>query len=363
MHGDYAKQRVGRLRKLMAEGGVEAVMIRNIFSFHYFTGVAWWQPALLIPLSGEPIIFAFEDEVKELGEKTWIRNIKGYRKVEDLIRSVVTSIRDTGASVLGFDVDIDQSALLYEQFKAMHAGKKILNVHPMIMQLRMVKDEHEISHIEKASQIAEKAIDSALGAVKLGATELEVAAEAEYRAIRLGADSIHVYVNSGRPRIHAHPRNVKIRSNDTVMIDVMPSYEGYFADLAHTVFVGTPNEEQKRAYGAFLEANNIGVEKLKLGLKLKDLESEVYEIYKRHGLEKHYVYGFFHGVGLRFEEDPITTILVQERAAEVLENMVLNVGHSPLSGDGIGTIKMEDTVLITEKGAERLTKMKRDTSP
>ena len=153
----------------------------------------------------------------------------------------------------------------------------------------------------------------------------------------------------------AHPRSVQISRNSAVMIDVMPSYEGYYADLVHTVFVGTPNYEQERALQAFLEAKNIGVEKLKVGLKLKDLESEVYQTYKLAGVEKYYVYGFNHGIGLRFEEDPITTIVVQERGAEVVSIMVLNAGHSPLSGKEIGTIKMEDTVLVTEKGAERLT--------
>jgi len=65
-------------------------------------------------------------------------------------------------------------------------------------------------------------------------------------------------------------------------------------------------------------------------------------------------------VGLRFEEDPITTIVVAERKQKTLENMVLNVGHAPLSGIEIGTVKLEDTVLVKKEGAESLTTFKRE---
>jgi len=360
MNQSIGRDRVKRFQALMDEKGIAATMIRNIYSFTYFTGTPWWQPAVLIPARDEPIIFAFEDEVEELREKTWISKILGYRKVEELMRAVTENIRKLDAPTIGFDVDVDASALLYEQFKAMHPGKKIVDVHGLIMQLRMVKDKGEIENIRKASECAQIGLEAAIKSVRAGVTETAIAGEAHLAARKKGAESVLVYVNSGKPRVHAHPRNKEVKTGDTVMIDVMPSFRGYYSDLAHTVFVGSATNEKKKAYQAFLEAKEAYKRALRSDMPLDELEKIVQSVYKQHGVEKYYVYGFAHGVGLRFEEDPITTIVVAERKQKTLENMVLNVGHAPLSGREIGTIKMEDTVLIKKEKVEKLTDFKRE---
>jgi len=125
-------------------------------------------------------------------------------------------------------------------------------------------------------------------------------------------------------------------------------------------FVGSATNEKKKAYQAFLEASEAYMHVLKPDTPLDELEKIVQNVFKQHGVEKYYVYGFAHGVGLRFEEDPITTIVVAERKQKTLENMVLNVGHAPLSGKEIGTIKMEDTVLINKEKVKKLTEFKRE---
>ena len=349
------EDRIKKFQDLMSEKDIDGTMIRSLYSFRYFTGVSWWQPSVFIPVSGVPTIFAFEDEVEEIRENTWVENILGYRKVEELINGVLTTIKHSGAKTLGFDIDIDASALLYQAFLNMHSDKKIVDVHGLIMQLRMIKDEEEIALIKKASEIAEDSLKAALDIAKDGVTETEVAGEAIYAARKLGADSIHIYVNSGKPRIHAHPRNKKIESGDAVMVDVMPRYEGYYSDKAQTIFMDPISTEKRRAYQAFSKAVEEGARKLRPGATMEEIENEARRIYEENGLSKHYVYGFGHGVGLRFEEAPITTIVPAHRKMEIKENMVLNLGHAPLSGKSIGAIKIEETYLVTKEGAEKLT--------
>jgi len=349
------ENRVRKLQSLMLEKNIDGVMIRTLPSFRYFTGVGWWQPSLYIPASNDPIIFVFEDEIEEIKEKTWIKNIIGYRSVEELMKNVVAVIKDSKAKTLGFDLDIDASALLYQMFLYMHGDKKIVDVHNLIMELRIIKDSEEIQLIRKASEIANEALKTALNSVKPGITETEVAGEAIYKARKMGAESIHIYVNSGKPRIHAHPRNKKISSGDTVMIDVMPSYEGYYSDKADTIFIEPVDEKKKKAYKAFQEAVEECFEMLKPDICIKDVEDQARKIYEKYDLMKYYVYGFGHGVGLRFEEDPITTIIVAHRLMKLKENMILNLGHAPLSGLDIGAIKIEETYLIGKEKAEKLT--------
>lgn len=339
----------------MAKKDVGGVMIRNIYSFRYFTGLGWWQPALYIPVIGDPTIFAFEDEVDEVKEGTWIENVLGYRKVEELMKHVVSVVKGSGAETLGFDLDIDSSAPLYQLFLHMHGDKKVVDAHGLIMELRMVKDEEELSMIRKASKIAVESLKAALNSVKPGVTETEVAGEAIYTSRKMGSESIHIYVNSGGPRIHAHPRNKKIGSEDTVMIDVMPSYGGYFSDKADTICLGSISREREKALQAFSEAVEACAAKLKPGVTMEDLENEAVRVYGEWGVAKYYVYGFGHGVGLRFEEDPITTIVVAHRKMVIKDGMVLNLGHAPLSGKPIGAVKREETYLVRGKGALKLT--------
>jgi len=361
LRSNLGENRVRRFQSLMEQKGIGASMIRNLYSFTYFAGTSWWQPAVLIPAKDEPIIFAFEDEVEELQEKTWINNVLGYRKVEELMRAVTENTRKlSGSGALGFDIDIDASALLYEQFKIMHPDKKIVDVHGLIMQLRMVKDPTEIENIRRASRCAESAVQAAVESVRVGVTETAVAGEAQRAARNKGADSVLVYVNAGSPRVHAHPRDKAVKAGDTVKVDIMPSYNGYYSDLAHTVFVRPVTEEKKRAYGAVVEAGEAYTKALRSDMPLDELEKIVQNVYNKHGVQKYYIYGFAHGVGLRFEEDPITTIVVAERKQKTLENMVLNVGHAPLSGKEIGAVKIEDTVLVKKEGAEKLTNFERD---
>lgn len=348
------EERTRRFQGLISQRGIDGVMIRNPYSFRYFTGVGWWQPSVYIPASGDPTIFAFEDEVEELRENTWIDNILGYRKVEDLMRSVVTTIKGSVEETLGFDLDIDSSALLYQMFVNMHGDKRVVDVHNLVMELRMVKDEMEISLIRKASEIAEKSLKAALEAIRPGVTETEVAGEAVYTARKEGAESVHIYVNSGRPRIHAHPRNKRIEAEDNVMVDVMPRYEGYYSDKADTMILDE-SQDKKRAYQAFSEAVKLCAEKLRAGITMEDVEYEARKVYEKYGLARYYVYGFGHGVGLRFEEAPITTIVVAHRRMEVRDNMVINLGHAPLTGKSIGAIKIEETYLVREGEVEKLT--------
>jgi Xaa-Pro aminopeptidase len=121
------------------------------------------------------------------------------------MKAVTSNIRRLNVKTLGFDIDIDTSALLFEQFRNLNPGKKIVNVHSLIMKLRMIKDSTEIELIRGASEIAKESLKASINAVKVGTTETAIAGEVEYAARKLGAESILVYVNAENPestRIH-----------------------------------------------------------------------------------------------------------------------------------------------------------------
>ncbi len=342
------KKRVERFQKLLKEKGIPVAMIRDSYAFRYFAGVDWDPPAMMVPAEGEPVIFAIEDEIPELSRLTWIERIEPYREVRKLITTVHNLIdRD----VIGFNLDIDSSAALFRMFTMIHRQRRIEDVHMLIMQLRMEKDQEEVELIRKAGEIAAAGMEAALKAAKPGVSELDIAAEAEYAMRKAGAERIFVYVNSGGPRVHARPRAKKVK--DYVLIDLMPSYRGYYYDMARTVLF-RKDEQRLKALKAMEALHRAFPEMVQEGLSFHKLEQRVETLYSGFGLEKEYIYGFGHGVGLRFEEAPILTIVPGHRMLPVKPSMTISVGHAPLTGPELGTIKIEDTWLLKKEGAERL---------
>ncbi len=351
--------RIERFQELMREAGVDASMIRTLSSFAYFTGVKWLRPALLVPAEGEPIAFAFEDEAPELKEQTGIEDVRTWRRAEELMRAVSGAIRDGGFKVVGFDYSLERDAyvLFFELFKKLNRQVEVGDVHGLIMKLRMIKDRREITLIERASETCAKGMEAAVEAVEPGATELEVAAEAYYVLMKSGARHPLVYVNAGPSiRIHAEPLpDVHVREGYPVVIVVAADQGGYYADMTRTVFVGKPKEGAEEALRAFLEAHSLAEEGLRPRVKLIEVQKAIEAHFREKGYEKHFVLGFAHGVGLLVEEDPITTIVAAHRQYTVERGMVLASVHSPITIPGLGAIKVEDTYVIEEDRARRLT--------
>jgi Xaa-Pro aminopeptidase len=349
MNKERFEKRVLKFQELMKEKHIDVTMIRDSYAYTYFTGIKWDPPALMIPSEGEPVIFAIDDEIDELKENTWIDKIFPYRDVKTLISGVHNKVN---MEVIGFNLDIDASALLYDMFSKIHSKKQVIDVHQLIMKLRMFKDNEEIETIKKAGKIAAIGMQTAIEAIKSNATELDIAAEAEYKMRKAGAEDIFIYVNTGSPRIHARPRDKKIK--DYVLIDIMPSYKGYFYDMARTIIL-TPDTKREKALKAMEEIHIKLSEFLEIDNVFNSVETKILEVFKKYGLEDEYIYGFGHGVGLRYEETPILTIVPGDRMKLVKPNMVISAGHAPLSSKELGTIKIEDTHLIKETGgSERL---------
>jgi len=357
---EILRKRVESFQRLMRENGIDASMIRTLSSFTYFTGVKWLRPALLIPAEDEPTAFIFKYEAEEFMEKSWIQNVKTYVRVEELMRNISRTIRESAYKRVGFDYSLERDSyvIFFELFKKLNAQAEIVDVHALIMQLRMIKDSAEIEAIKQASGIAEAGMQKAIDTLDVGRSELEVAAEAMAEMMRKGAENPHIYVTAGpKPRVHAEPRGWNtIKSKDTIEIVISADYNGYYSNLTRTVFLGGLPSEKRRAYEAFMKARQVVEENLKTGVKLIDVQNMIGKIFEAEGYGDYYVIGFTHGVGLLPEEDPITTIIGPHRQYKAAENMVLAAIHAPLTIPGIGIIKFEDTYWIRTERPEKLTK-------
>ena len=346
-----------RLRKFQAlirEKNIDAVMIRTLSSFIYFTGIKWLRPALLIPADGNPIAFVASGEEEAFLERTWIKDIITYTEGGEVMAKVSGTIREKGYKVVGLEFGIERDAyiLFYEMFKRLNPRVKVVDVSELIYGLRMIKDNHELDSIRKAGKIASKVMEDVLSEISLGMSETEIAAEAYHRLYKHGCEEPHIYVNVGpHPKVHSEPlRDNIVKEGVFVTIIIGADYNHYYTNMARTIYVGGTNNKAEKALKCMEEIYSTAHKLTKAGVKPTDVMKELERIYRRYDLTEHRVIGYLHGVGLQIEEPPITTIIPKHRFIELKPGMVIAFIHAPILLRGLGQVKKEDTFIISENG-------------
>ncbi len=357
---DVLVSRYRRFQELLRREGIDAVMLRTLSSFIYFTGIKWLRPALLIPAEGEPTAFVAHGEEKFFRERTWIRDVVTYAEGGELMARVSRTIRERGYRRVGLEFGLERDAyiLFYEMFRKLNPGVEVVDVSQLLYELRMVKDGYELDSIRRAGEIASKVMEHVLSVIRPGMSETEIAAEAYYRLYRSGCEEPHVHVNVGpAPRVHSEPlRDVKVREGVFVTVVIAADYNRYYANMSRTIYVGKPSGIAEKAIECINEVYDLASRLTRAGVRLIDVMKELDKVYAKHGLLDYRVVGYAHGVGLQVEEPPITTIVPRHRMLEVKPGMVLAFIHAPLLIKGVGQVKKEDTFIVKESSElERVT--------
>ncbi len=350
------RKRVERFQELLRENNIEAAVVRTVSTFIYFTGVKWLRPALMIPQEGEPWVMVFKNETDLFKQKSWIEDVREYQKVEELMVEISSWIRKSGFMSAGLEISVERDSytLFHELFKRLNMGVEVVDTLPLIMQLRMVKDECELEAMRVAGQIAMKGMDRAKEVIKPGVSELEIANEVRHVLMKEGSEWPLVYVSSG-PRIHAEPfKDVFVEEGKFLTVVIGTDYDNYYANMTRSFTPGGADDLSRRGIEAVNEAYEMALELTKPGVKFSQIEAEIKKIYEEKGLDEYYIKGYTHGVGLLIEEPPITTIVTRHWTWKPIPGMTLAMIHTPLMLPN-GAVKKEDTILITENGPEFLT--------
>jgi Xaa-Pro aminopeptidase len=168
--------------------------------------------------------------------------------------------------------------------------------------------------------------------------------------------STPIHINSGIRSCWTHGAVDRrpLNEGDLVVIDLTPQFEGYCANLARTFVLGSPDEVQRRLLDAYAEMREATRQRLRPGVTVAQLDALGQEIYARRGLGEHHLSGISHGIGLRFEETPASTIIPAHRKVALRENMTVTIGHTILAIPGVGGVRNEDVYLVTPGGGQVL---------
>ena len=319
--------RIAHVQERMRKEGLIAIVILNHDDYRYLFGEDRWQPRALIPFQGPPELIAFTGEEPELRAAVADGRVRVFGSVGGQINDIVGRVRElvsegevagipTGASGrprVGMQMWFQTPAFLVDLFRHVNPKVEVVSSDPVMDALRMVKDPEEIVLMTEAQRLAGVGMDRARELLRPGATAQEIATEAMYAMMRAGAEgtSTPIFVNFGIETCMLHGRLSPrpLERGELVVVDLTPQVDGYCANLARTFVLGEPSPRQAGLLDAYQGIVAAVRAAMRVGITTAQLDATAKEVCAGHGLAEHHVPGIGHGIGLRFEEPPASTII------------------------------------------------------
>lgn len=357
------RERLEKAQARMRQRGIDAYLILTHDDYIYFFGEDRYQPRAIVPAAGPPIVVTFRGEEDEVKANLAVDEVRVFGTVGQQIKDVVEVMRQlSGAEsdlTVGVQMWFSTPAFLLNMFQRANPQVRVVDIAPVMDELRMVKDTAEVDLMRRAGGIAAVGMEAAEKTLRRGVTENDVAAEAEYAMRKAGGQgtATPVFVNSGVRSgwLHGTATEKLIEDGDLVVVDLVPRYRGYCANLCRTFVVGSASAKQRELLGVYKGAQEAAIRALKPGARMKDVDEAAKPVFDEAGYGDLYVFGFSHSIGLSFEETPAPTISPGDSGIEIREGMTLTVGHSVLSVPGVGGVRLEDTFYVSGEGADPLT--------
>ncbi len=256
---------------------------------------------------------------------------------------------------IGFEAD----AVMYSSYEALseYLGATLQGITDVIEPMRLCKNPEEIKTIHSAAKIADAALEALLPKLAVGITERDFALLLEFEMRRSGADAaaFEIIVASGERSAmpHGTAGTRVIQEGDLVTIDWGAALNGYHSDCTRAYPIGEISSQLKQMYNAVLEANLLAISHVKAGVGCKELDTIAREYLKTQGYDEAFAHSLGHGVGLAIHEAPTLSQRAEDNA--VLEVGTIVTIEPGVYLEGIGGVRIEDLLLVTENGCEILT--------
>jgi Xaa-Pro aminopeptidase len=334
--------RIERLAALLDE----PLLVTSGFNVRYLTGLSSSNAALLVDPGGVATLFTdFRYALKA-------KALDGVR-FEQTARAVVTEL---ATRLAGKTIGIEAHVLTVASHETLkEGGVETVLRQGLVERLRAVKEPAEIETMREAAAISDRVFGALAEERFTGRTERELTWRVrelfhEHGSSELSFNTIVAAAENGASP-HADVRDVAIPANTLVTVDAGCRVDGYASDCTRTFATGDLPDELARAYDVCLEAQLAGLEAFGPGVSARDADAAARDVISAAGWGEQFGHGLGHGIGLEVHEAPAA----RAESTDTLETGNVLSCEPGIYLPGLGGVRIEDMVLVTDDGRERLT--------
>ena len=352
-------------------------------NFFYLTGLRRDNMVLVMDKAvEEPKTFLYIEEADETvvrwtGKKVSVEEAKEVTGIEDVrfidsFQGEISRIM-TREDVKNFYFDCyreqvsdlaDYNTVKAKEFADKYLGVTVKNLHPIIAEMRMQKDNDEIAQIREAVRVTDEGLKRVLKKLEPGKKEYQAQADFEYTIKYLGAEgpSFATIAGSGMngTMLHYETNQETCKDGDLLLLDLGAKWQGYCSDITRTYPVnGTYTDRQKQVYNIVLKANRAVAKAAKPGMTLRELNDickkvlaegciELGLIKEEKEIDKYYMHGVSHHLGIDVHDVTVASNSKLRPGAVITDEPGLYIDEWETG------IRIEDDLLITEDGCEVL---------
>ncbi len=344
------EERREKLRATLRPNRVDGWAVTALPNIRYLTGFTGSNAVLL--LSRERSILFTDPRYQTQAAQECdcdLKIVKG-----PLLIEVARWIQRLGVTALA----VEESRISYDDYirlKELGIGVRMKPLPGVIETLRLTKSQAEIATIQASVQVNSAALEQALRHFKPLMTEVDLAAEIDYRMRRLGADSSAfetIVASAERSALpHARPTDHPIRPDELLLIDMGANVAGYASDMTRTFAVGKLDPKKRRMYRAVLESQLAAIHAVRPGVTCAHVDGAARRVLRGFGMDKLFIHSTGHGLGLEIHERPR---IGRKEATKLEVGMVITIEPGAYQ-EGFGGVRIEDTVVVTASGCQVLT--------
>jgi Xaa-Pro aminopeptidase len=354
-----SKDRLGRVQAQLEAHRLDAVLVTHLPNIRYLCGFT--GSAGVLAVTDRAAIFFTDGRYTEQA-RAEVRGARiSIRKGKSGMAAVIEwlagrdSLRRIGIESAHMTV-AERDVIR----RSLRRACKIVNAPPIVEQMRMTKSPEEIAKIRTACELGARLFDGLVQKIRPGIPETEVAGQLEFAARKAGVNQMAfpTIIAGGKRSALPHGRASQdpIPRRGFVVCDFGVILSGYCSDMTRTLHVGRPAAEARRVYEAVRDAQQAGLEAVKPGKTVGDVDLAARKLLHKKGLEKFFTHSTGHGLGLEIHEAP----RVAAGQEEVLRPGMVITAEPGVYLPGKWGVRIEDTVVVTETGCEILTKCSKE---
>jgi Xaa-Pro aminopeptidase len=351
MNAGIIKKRITQIRRQLKKSQIKCLLVTKPANVTYTTGFLGADSWAVITTRAVYLLTDSRYTQQAKKECPACRIIERTDSLPKATAKLLKKLKTVKSVVIEESVSVTNFEALKKNIKT-----RLRSAANIIESVRCIKDNTEIIAIEKATQIAAKALRQIHRYIKPGITENKLAGVLDFQIRKLGAknsfDTIVAFgPNASRP--HHQPGNKRLKRNDTVLIDFGVRYKGYCCDLTRCFTVGKSSAFYKKVYNAVQEAQAAAIKMIKAGVAAKKVDAAAREIIAKHNLPV-YGHGTGHGLGLEVHEEPVIS---EQSKGKLQAGMVFTIEPAVYISSKLG-IRIEDNILVTKTGCRILSRNK-----